>query len=56
MLRPDTDYTSVCLAAPAAACTFEAYQSLLEVARAVGARVKLWSMEINPDTGETYFR
>eukprot|EP00878_Enallax_costatus_P002278 GHUV01002453.1.p1 GENE.GHUV01002453.1~~GHUV01002453.1.p1 ORF type:complete len:631 (+),score=181.76 GHUV01002453.1:553-2445(+) len=31
------------------------YQSLIEVARSVGADVKLWSMEVEPDTGKTYF-
>lgn len=32
-----------------------AYQSLLEVARSVGARVKTWSMEIEAETGRPYF-
>lgn len=32
-----------------------AYQSLLEVARSMGATVKLWSMELEPATGKPYF-
>ncbi|WIA22777.1 hypothetical protein OEZ86_009731 [Tetradesmus obliquus] len=32
-----------------------AYQSLLEVARSMGATVKLWSMELEPTTGQPHF-
>jgi hypothetical protein len=32
------------------------YQSLLEVARSMGATVKLWGMEIEQATGQPYFR
>lgn len=32
------------------------YQSLVEVARSVGAHVKLWNLEVDSETGRAYFR